>query len=307
MDNLALVNFVIQESGNEQNLLDIDSWDQPAAGRRIYPRIKRYVSQAWEEIQMSRDQWEFMTDTMYVTLGPRIRSVDFDNSTWAPDDVYVGAESGFTFSIGEVFIDTELGFFDIGIKHVISGANPVVGETFSSTDNTDTFTYLGPATYNIIEGNGVASVRWETFAVRKPLSSIVPMNFVPWEDMLALSGNYSYSDNTSSTPAYVAQDPIGWVAFYPQLQNEDGVTFSAVVKYEPDIWWDDSTNSSDPEAVPLRLPESYHKWIGWEALMKLALYDKNQQLYNYANKHAMFYRKRAENNLMPLMRWNISL
>ncbi len=50
MNYLGLVNLVIQESAGEINELTPLTWSSPEAGRRVYPRIKRYVAQAWKTI-----------------------------------------------------------------------------------------------------------------------------------------------------------------------------------------------------------------------------------------------------------------
>ena len=73
MNYLDLCNKVIQESAAEQNELTLDNWDSPEAGRRLYPRIKRLVAEAWKMLQMERDEWEFKSVERSFQVNPRMK------------------------------------------------------------------------------------------------------------------------------------------------------------------------------------------------------------------------------------------
>ena len=103
---LDLVNLVIEESGKEQNTLTSVTWSQPEAGRRLYPRIKRYVKDAWETIQMSRNEWEFNNKEITVEILPRFLVDDVVVSAPSagpePGVVYKGQESGLVLTVIDV-------------------------------------------------------------------------------------------------------------------------------------------------------------------------------------------------------------
>ncbi len=76
MNYLGLVNKVIEEGAAEMDLLQLSTWSSVEAGRRLYPRYKRNVAEAWKMIQMERNEWEFNTDELSTVVNPRIKFAD---------------------------------------------------------------------------------------------------------------------------------------------------------------------------------------------------------------------------------------
>src|SRR5688572_21791371 len=102
---LDLVNKVINESASEADELTSGTWSSAEAGRRIYPRIKRNVAQAWKDIQMFRNEWEFMTKEFSEVVYPRIRIKDGLRAAGAPaaGAIFVGADSEFELTVRNVY------------------------------------------------------------------------------------------------------------------------------------------------------------------------------------------------------------
>lgn len=153
---LDLVNKVINESGMEQNELTYDSWNAPEAGRRIYPRVKRAVREAWRTLQMERNEWEFgVEDTTYTVL-PRflVSSVEFSAPSTGPrtDVVYRGERSGLTLRVINVLDGPRSGEYYVEFSADTGHSRSIIGEEFrevSPVAGGSSFIYKGRGAYNL--------------------------------------------------------------------------------------------------------------------------------------------------------------
>ncbi len=295
---LDLVNKVVAESQSEQDELTSGDWDSAEAGRRIYPRIKRNVADAWKHIQMTRNEWEFMTGSLSTILYPRVRIAGGDRAAGTPTVgiVFVGAQSGFSMTISALVEDE--GDWTTGTGEAVfefvtyTGSQPIPGETFEEeSPGSGTFVYLGKAGYDFLEVNqSIREPQWTTFFYTASNGMSYPIHYVPWDNWVY--NEYTFSVSSQTGPTYLSQDNAGKIVFYPQTFSPFRVNF--IYYAAPQILsdWDDEIE---------RLPEEYHDWIAWKALMMYALSDKNPTLFSYARDQETFYRLRAERNLMPLM------
>jgi hypothetical protein len=303
MNYLELVNMVIQESGNELNELDMSTFTSAVAGQRLYPRMKRYVMQAWKAIQMSRDEWEFNSGMVHEMVYPRIRfSAGSAGASPSVGDVFVGAESGFRITVRQVLLDSGLFTTDdakgqIEFSTFSGGTALIDGEVYTDeSDPTAFFTYDRPGDYDFsLTTTDLANVQWTSFTGANNVSTQIPIPYVPWANWYF--AQVSYHSQSSTVPQYVSQDNEGRVVFFPQIQSPFRVSF-VYTKTPQEL-----TAYND---VPTDLPLQYHEWIAWEALMRLATYDKNSQLFAHSQKQAIFFRNRAEKNLMPLISYRDS-
>jgi hypothetical protein len=297
MNYLALVNKVIQESGSEIDELTSVTWSTAVAGRRQYPRIKRYVADAWKMIQMKRDEWEFKATEYTTTVNPRVKFMEGDAAI-APvvGAVFVGDDSGFTFTVSSILLDNGAwadgdaeGQFEFTVH---SGAQaPILGETFTSGSNT--FVYSGRGAYDFtLSATDLFEIQWPTMVVSTGNNIPIPAVFVPWNNWEETA--FSYADGGQVAPVFVSQDPLGRVVFYAQTLDSFRIFF--VYNATPQ-------ELSAYTDTPTDLPAHYHEWIAWEALKKLALYDKNMALYNHAEDTAKLFSRSAEKNLMPKISW----
>lgn len=302
MDYLGIVNKVIQESASEADELTTGTWSSAEAGRRLYPRIKRNVADAWKSIQLKRDTWEFMTAELSTVVYPRIKVVSGLRVAGAPPvgSVFIG-DSGFTFTVKQV-LDTT-GSWTLGTATATiefdthSGPAPERNDTFTEVSpvlGDGEFLYIGKGSYDFSAQDAtLREVQWETFIANASGTSPIPVQYVPWD-------HWSYDEyafETSSTPLFVSQDYQGRVVFYPQPLDSFRVKF--IAELAPQIL----SASTD---VPSRIPDEYHEWIAWEALMKLALFDKNPDLFAYAREQATVFSNKAERHLMPRLSYAAS-
>lgn len=310
MDYLALCNKVIQEGGFEQNELTTLTWSSPEAGRRLYPRIKRAVAEAWKAIQMDRNEWEFSTAELSALMLPRILvdNVSFTAPSAGPDVgvKYKGADSGleltvisyttYTSALLNMEEDTSVKMIEFSSEGSFNRA--LIGEVFlemSPNAGLSSFVYRGRAPYKLSEFSDFArEPHWDSFIAYQDNQTPVPIAYIPWENWVYKE--LSYTVSTRSEPNFVSQDYNGNLVFYPQTLSP--FTLNFVCDLAPQILVD----STDTPSLKL-LPAEFHEWIAWEALESIARFDKNPDLLAYANKWTTRYRRKAERSLMPLISW----
>lgn len=300
---MQLCNKVIQESANELTELTLVSWNEPVAGRRQYPRIKRMVAEAWKALQMERDEWEFKSQEMNTTLYPRIKIVSGLRASGDPPigTVFRGAESGFEFTVraihtvsgswaagtfnGQLDVDADAIGNTLTVNELFEEVSPVVGD--------GQFIYEQKGSYDPAEFDPLMrEIRWESMVVSQDGLTPTQCIFIPWNNWMYKE--LSFTQGSRSVPIYYSQDFEGNLVFYPQTLDSFNVSF--IYDTAPQIF-------SDPEDEPVLLKDEYHDWIAWKALENIAQYDKNPTLFNYANKWATFYKGRADKELMPIPRW----
>lgn len=305
MNYIQLVNKVIQEGGLEQNELTEDTWDSPEAGRRLYPRIKRAVAEAWKAIQMDRNEWEFSTAELTALMLPRIIANNFIGTV----DVgkkYKGESSGLELTVLNVMYDeTPLNNMAANSSQYIvefsadGGYNrALIGEKFNEIDpvaDDSSFVYKGRASYRISDISEFArEPHWSTFIAYQDDQTPTPVRYIPWENWVYKE--LSYTTSTRSEPTFVSQDYNGNLVFYPQTLSPFTINFVCDLAPQQLVAFDDSPSLK-------LLPAELHEWIAWEALETIARFDKNPDLLAFANKWTTRYRRKAERSLMPLTSW----
>lgn len=292
---LELVNKVIDESASEKDELTSLTWATAEAGRRIYPRIKRNVADAWKLIQMKRNDWSFMTSEMNTTVYPRVRVTNGTGTSPVAGTVFTNSD-GYTLTVRQVFLESGTWGAGTAVANIeftgYTGNRFLPATVFVNSATSTNFTYLEKGSYSFLEIDPLLrEIQWATFSSSWGNNySESPVRYIPWDNWFYK--NFSFTSSSQSGPAYVSQDFAGNVVFYPQTLNPFRVSF--VYGRSPQIL-------SLYTDVPLGLPAEYHDWIAWEALMKYALFDKNADLYAYAKEQAKTYSTKAEANLMPLM------
>lgn len=296
MRYIDLVNKAIQESAQEIDELTDTTWDSYTAGRRIYPRIKRYVSEAWKKIQLSRDTWEFVSLKYNGTVNPQLRYSNGDGSIPLVGDIFVGDESGLNVKVKSITV--EEGDWTLGtaagvlvFEYVDSASNAVYGETFTNDDTGATFLFIEPAAYDFsLSATDLATLQWTTMVGSQEGITNSPITFIPWDNWFYRSLDFAHG--TRSIPQFVSQDPTGKAVFYPASLEPFDISFIYTKTPQVLTEWDDEV---------IGLPEYLQDWIAWEAVKMVASYDKNGSLYAHAKENANFYKNRADKNLMPLV------
>lgn len=297
MQYIDLVNKVLDESGKEQNPLSLVTWNSAEAGRRLYPRVKRLVREAWKMLQMKRNEWEFNSGEVVTTIFPKLRFTYGSKTAGVPavSSVWIGRRSGIHLTILSIETDGDWtdgdGYGQIEFS-TTSTSGLIEGEIFDEDGDDGEFEYAGTGSYRLLYGtNRVREPRWNTVKAKQSGDAYVPLVFVPWTQYL-LGGPVLNSGRP--VPTYFSQDYRGDLVFCGQQMQPFILSF--MYDMAPQEF-------SDPEDEPEGLPTEYHEWIAWEALMNLARFDKDPDLFGYAESMATTYRQRAERNLMPIVEW----
>lgn len=303
MDYLQLVNKAILESGSEMDELTYDNWNSAEAGRRIYPRIKRAVAEAWKFIQISRDEWEFNSKEMFTRVYPRLKYIDGYSAGGAPAPgaIFEGSDSKFRFVVREV--RTLEGSWDDGdaegwveFEQPLQGHRTITGESFVEVEPfpaNAAFVYIEKAGYNFKDVDPtLREIQWATAVASRGTLSPVPVRYVPWRNWAYKE--LSFVSGSSSVPTHFSQDYKGDVVFYPQTLDPFDISF---------IYDRAPQELVEAEDIPHGLDEEFHEWIAWEGLKSFARYDKNPDLFAWAENHATFYKKRVDKLSMPKPHW----
>lgn len=295
---LQLCNKVIEEGGLDQNLLNETNWYTIEATRKVYPRVKRLVAEAWKMIQMNRSEWQWKTKEMSTVVSPRIR---FYNGASEPSlgASLFGKDTGSSFKLKAVYLEsgtwlagTAAGQFDL--SDVAGGL--LSGEEIVDSSDTVIAKYEQKGSYDFKAIDpSLRNINWSTFVAAAKDRFNKPVLYIPWENWIHKDTAYVF--NNAYVPSSVSQDLQGNVVFYPQVSNDFRVSFMYEAAPSSLAAFDD---------IPEELKEEYHDWIAWLALANLAQYDKNITLYQYAAKMEQFYRTRAERGLMPMPSWGSS-
>lgn len=128
------------------------------------------------------------------------------------------------------------------------------------------------------------------------------LRWIEWNDFKALAndqhGSTLDNDNNVGTPRYITRDDSGLYRFFPAFSHRDttlwDVTFTGKVRLD---------GLSAHTDVPLLIPEEYHEMIVWRAVMEYADWDNKANVWNRARKKYDFWKRRAEDNLMPPPKW----
>jgi hypothetical protein len=315
---IDLVNKVLDESGSEADELTSGTWTSAEAGRRIYPRVKRNVAEAWTQLQMDRGEWLFMTKEMSTIINPRVK-LQNGTSTLSDGNPSIGTvfastnpNNPFSLTVSTDYSSgsahppiSDTGAWNTGTADgqlefvTYTGDRPNVGDIFvevSPVAGDHTFVYTGKGSYTFLEIDpNLRNIMWTTFCAFQSNVSNNPVVYIPWDHWLYTE--LEYTQGSQCTPLYVSQDYQGSIVFYPQTLAPFRISF--IYEQGPQLL----TNYSDTPSI---IPVEYHNWIAWEALCKLAMYDKNTDLYAYAKKEALTYATRAERNLMPIPSWGRS-
>jgi hypothetical protein len=289
---LDLVNKVLEESGKEQTLLDYSTWDDDLANRRLYPRVKRLVREAWRMLQLSRNEWEFNTGSTTLTLYPSIKysNMEYTNDMYLYE--WVGEKSGVRLQVNDSIPDYDSQYnYGSGIATVAFidvPTLPVMYEKFVN-DIGESFIYVGPGSYsiNFDKQNRIREPRWETLHISTDNQKYSRLPVMAYTAIAGRGGQM-----------VAAKDNVGRLFINNQLTSAFSLRFDFDMAPQ-------TLEAGDDE--PEGLPEEYHDWIAWEALANLARYDKDPILLTYAQSMSDVYKRRAERNLLPPITWQPSI
>lgn len=302
---LELVNDALEEGGVELDPLTSSTFASPP-NKKMYSRYKKWVADAWTELQLARDQWSWMQKIAVVTVTPGVY-VENGNRASAPPagTVFECQDTGATFKVLDVithegdwasgtakatiFFEEQEGFYKL---------NEYVNEV-SPTPAAGVFRIKYPARFNFVRDGQISDIQnidVNSFTIQSTGGSSVqendsafsrkPLVYVPYSEW-----NPGYStDDSVDNPQIFTVSPDGDLEFWPRPNRQYTVQFNYTRRVSHMQDWDD---------VPEGLPADYHPIIYWMAVAKHGEYDSDPAKLRRGARHASLYRARLERNYLP--------
>lgn len=283
---LQLTNKAIEQSGVDADELTSGNFANPPT--RIQKLMKGWVAQAWQDIQMEREDWEFKSRVDYVTLYPRINVITGSLASGNPPagSVLTGVSSGATATVHSV-VTTGDWTADTGVATlnlVQQTKEFYLGETINLVtplDEAGTCVMEETAKYNMsTEVSNLDELVYDSMVVMET-GQPAPRRMVykSYDQFLF----FAVDRNTFGKPQVYAKLPTGELVFYPKLNTSYKFKFAYSVNFTP------LTTATD---VPSELDSDYHDVIYWRAVMYWAMHDSNMAgLARAKKRHDFFYNK----------------
>ena len=306
MNYLEITNEVIAESGIEDELLTSGTFPTAQSIAPIYRKIKKWVVDAWLDIQDERDNYTWQTGTAIVVLRPRISfydATDLGGGTWTGNSVSsqtnvelafappfytdVGNTEGYADIVGSPTTADTLGDDNTLNEPLRIGENIFFPDTLTPNSS---YRFKGWGSYNFLDQNepldtiltDIADVHHKTVRILSDNSDSTqefPIQYTPYNDW-QYDSVYSYS--APACPMSFTQDTTGRFIFDGPLDKPYRLKFDYTKK--PQIL----TVYSD---IPEGLRSEAHMAIVWKALEKYGEYDQRPAVVARARREYKRYQK----------------
>lgn len=293
MTYLELVNRALVESKVTLDPLTSANFAAPP-GSIMYDHFKRWCNDAYQELALSRNDWQFRKERATVTVYPRLQLAGVAG-TIVPGDVLEGATSGVRFTV----VDTH--YFE-NIEAPAPNTEVTVSVIFDNQDEsadlilTEEFNEISPtptANVGYLKGWGFYDFRdllpaalqidpESVYLNKIPADAEAdgdnqsyPVYFLPWEKYIS-TYPYRHIENYFGAPRAMTQTPQGSYEFYPRIDGEYLISFDYTRDFAPMSAFDDT---------PEILPPEYHMYLMWKTVMEYADFDGNAKVFARAKKH----------------------
>lgn len=296
MTYLELVNRALVESKVTLDPLTSVNFAAPP-GSIMYDHFKRWCNDAYQELALSRNDWQFRKERATVTVYPRLHLAGIPGSpfAFAPGDSLRGVSSGVEVTVIAVhnFENTEPPSSNnertISIEYADStqAGDLIIGETFervapSPVANVGSLKGWGFYDFRDILPQSL-QIDPQSVCLRKTVQDAVdegdthsyPVFFMPYDDF-SLAYPYRYVDYYYGAARAIAQTPQGTYELYPRLDRAYLLEFEYTRDFVPMVTHDD---------VPDILPPEYHQYLMWKTVMEYADFDGNAKVFARAKKH----------------------
>lgn len=303
---LQLVNNAIKHSGIDLDELTSVTFASPSDS--MHEKMKEFVDQAWREIQLERNEWEFQTAQYQGLIYPRFLVVEGDRSVAPPaDSVFEGDDTEASFTV----ISTSLidGAWADGdavawINYSTLTATPKFNEQFDETSptiaNTNVFRLKWWGRYDLITDIGdCLEPNLDSFYIQSTGGSSTQDNtassdneklkYVPWSHF---NMEMEWDTQSRGKPRYFTTTPDGHFDFWPRPDEQYVLTLQYTKGPQ--------TLSAHGD-TPTGLPAAYHDMIFWRAIMAYAEYDQKGDTFRAAERRHNFFKTRLERNEMPVL------
>lgn len=284
MTFLELTNEAIKQAKVTLDPLTAANFSDPPR-TRLYSDFKSWINDAYEELFLMPNNWQFKTARANVVVDPAVY-VENVSGVLSAGDVLVGEDSNVSMTIvrtsthesasntlGEeltlyVSYDdphTNQGLLQLGENLLLAGVAVA--------------TYAGVGTYDFAsEIAGMEQLNINTLVMNKYPNDTYnggyytghPVRFVKMDP------NHPLPMVASQWAHVLTETPEGFYQFYPYLQERMLLSFSYSQTPVPMELAIDT---------PVYLPPRYHMYLVWKVVMEYADYDNKADVFRRAQKH----------------------
>lgn len=311
---LDLVNGVIRESGIQDEPLTAGTFALAENVDPMYGKVKRWVQQAWHDVQMERLDYKWQTGSAIVLLHPRIKfynAIDLGGGTFQGNAVT--SESDFEFALSApIYTDSptnETGYANIlatptladtlGDDNPLTDASLRFGEAIFFPDTTapnSSYRFFGWGEYNFTDQNepldsdltDIAEVHQNTIRILSDTgntSDEFPIPYIPYTDWRNKLSQWNFEPGM---PQYYTQNLQGKFLFGPGLDRPYRVKFTYTKRPHQMQAYND---------IPVGLEVSLHDTIMWRALEKYGMYDQRPMAIQRARDELNKYKRWQERDV----------
>jgi hypothetical protein len=301
---LELTNSAVIESGIEAD--ELTSSNFATTSDPLLRRMKRWVSQAYKEITMERNEWTWKSKKAQIVIYPRFLVIDGNRAADPPvDSKFEGDDTGTTFTVVDSTILSGSWAGGDAVAYLdyldLSGAvsfNELFDETDPNPANLDVFRVKWFGRYDLeSEVTDLLEPNFSSFYVQGASgltdttlntgdTDLQRLQYVPWD---LWNSQYEYQQDWGK-PSCFTKTPDGEYDVYPRPNTPYILTFNYTAEPATLTDWDDTVDD---------LPPLYQDMIVWRAVMYYADYDRKPDMFARAERRYEYYKNRAEKNLMP--------
>jgi hypothetical protein len=300
MNYLELVNTAMDEAGIDLDQLTELDFANPS--EKMQRKFKRWVSDAWRGVQMSREGWSFLNGRAFGVIKPRLY-IEQGNLTAAPviGEMYEGAGNGSLFTVAKVV--TLSGSWATGDATAFIDLNNFsgdveFGETFNRVSGTpvlSAFSYKGRGRYDLKEiAADFDDLDYQSVYLSNNITDgsdyTQKLRFVEWN----LWKNFQEGTaNDQSRPVLYTQTGDNLFDFFPALDKEYNLYFNYSRKPQ---------NLQLASDVPV-LDEEFHDVIYWSAVEAYGRYDEKPSVVRQAQEALRPMMMQMERKYLPKIGW----
>jgi hypothetical protein len=301
---LQLVNKAINLSGVE--LDDLTSSNFASTTDSLSKKFKTFVADAWKDIQLERDEWEFKSAQTFANVYPRLLIEDGDRPTAPPANAEY---EGDTTTASIVVIDSTplSGTWGTGTAEAwldlddLSISSIMLGETFDEIDpdplNLNVFKVKDLGRYDLLgDISDAYEINKSSFSVQGlDTSDNLALKWISWAEYQRqiLPGNGSFG-----TPRFITEAPDGTFQLFPHPNKGYRVSFEYTKAPQTFTDYDDT---------PTGLAVQYHDAIVYRAMKYYGDYDSQQAVWARGERGWRLMKTRMEKNLMPTPTWGVNI
>ena len=282
---ITLVNDAIKESKVTLDPLTAETFDNPPR-TRLYSLFKDWINDAYVELFLSPNEWEFKSARITVMVEPAILLQNVASPVEI-GDVLVGQSSDVIFTVTGVSFHEEApltlpdevtvyGIFntDYNLPYHFQQGEVILREDapvatyggIGSHDFAEQITGMDELFHTNIRMFDVPESD-EHYSHGYTAGNLV--RYLPWNQ-------HNYYPTTSVWGAFISKNPQGHYQFFPPLQKPMLLSFDYSQHPTPMV------NATD---YPEFLPAKYHDYLVWKAVMEYADFDNKADVFRRAKKH----------------------